>query len=90
MDRGHKGPRAREGQRRTDSPFVMQSVTGIEDKGGSATSADEDSDAGKAGVIFSVSSAHSSLGSSGGCCTPLYTPISETTFSSLALDNMSL
>ena len=89
VDSGHKGPEAREGQRRTDSPSspsVTQSVTGIEDNGGSAV---EGGDDGKVGVVFSVSSAHIFPGSSGGCCTPLYTHISETAFSSSALDNVS-
>jgi len=92
-DRGYKGPRARGGQRRTDSPFsplVTPSVMGIEDNGGSATFAVEDGDDDKSvGVVFSVLRAHISLGSSGDCSTPLYTPISETTFPSSALDNIS-
>jgi hypothetical protein len=88
VDRGHEVPGACEGQRRTDSPFSPL-VMGIEDNGGSATSAVEDGDDGKLGVVFSVSSAHISIGSSRGCCTPLYTPISLTAFSLSALEHTS-
>ena len=52
----------------------------------------ESSDEGKsAGVVFPVLGAHTSLGISaisGGCCASIYTPTSETTFSS-ALNDIS-
>lgn len=93
VDHRHKGPRASEGQRRTDSsfsPLVTPSVTRFGDNGGSATFIVEDGDDGKSiSIVFAALSAQVSLGSGRDCCRSSYTPISETTFSSSAFDNIS-